>query len=242
MLHVGNLATYKASRVEPVPGKNGMNGNQIFRRPTVSVMFSTASIVGASVTADNTSASNVTPGLFKPIKSRLKMSVPPSWRVPLLGGKRYVALRESYGKTAAQPQPTIEEGLTVVSGIAVATLHRSLLYRHPDQILTAYLADGDPLDQSMVDLTKALGMLTTEVPGTLKGYTESHKTLRAAKRVGDVMEAIEGMAGADVIERIPVIRISIGDVREQQKNLRRKLAREAQQRDEGIWETRDWRN
>jgi hypothetical protein len=207
----------------------------------VAAMVHSTVAVDASVTANNTSASELTPKLLKPLEYGLKMVIPPALDVPKFGHRRYVALREAYADKSSQPEIEVDEGLIVVSGIAVVTTYYSLQYRHPDQILTAYLAGGDPLDQPMIDLINALDMPTEEVPGKLKGYTKADRKLRAAKRVGDVMETIEEMEGVQaVLDQIPVTRITKRDVkrnrRVQQKKIEKAYWREWNMRQE----TKNW--
>jgi hypothetical protein len=225
ILHEGDQETYIASRVNPnILRGDGMNKDQLFTSPMVAAIVHSTFAVGASVTANNTSASESTPKPFKPLEYGLKMAIPPAWDVPKFGHKRYVAIREAYADTSAQPELEVDEGLIVVSGIAVVSTYHSLKYRHPDQVLTAYLAEGDPLDQPMVNLINALDMPTEEVHGgKLKGYTKAERVLRAAKRVGDVMETIEEMEGAQaVLEQMPLIRITKQDVRRDKRELHKK--------------------
>lgn len=243
ILHEGDQETYKASRVHPnILRGDGMNKDQLFTSPMVAAMVHSAFAVGASVTANNTSASESTPELLKPLEYGIKMVIPPALDVPKFGHRRYVALREAYADKSAQPELEVDEGLIVVSGIAVVTTYHSLRYRHPDQILTAYLAEGDPLDQPMVDLINALDMPTEEVPGGhLKGYTKAERVLRAAKRVGDVMETIEEMDGAQaVLEQIPVTRLTQRDVKREERELRRKNEKAYWQDFNARQETKNW--
>lgn len=243
ILHEGDRETYKASRVTPnILRGDGMNKDQLFAAPTVAAMVHSAFAVGASVTANNTSASESTPKLLKPLEYGIKMVIPPALDVPKFGHRRYVALREAYADKSAQPELEVDEGLTVVSGIAVVTTYHALRYRHTDQILTAYLADGDPLDQPMINLINAFGMPTEEVPsGRLKRYTKAERVLRAAKRVGDVMETIEEMDGAQVaLEQIPVTRITKRDVKQARRELQKKNEKAYWQDFDARQETRDW--
>jgi len=179
-------------------GHDGWNQNQLFRDPHITVVFDRfGQPKAAALTADNTSST-----LPEPVEwmngplMRMKMRTPPSLRVPLLGGRKYVHLREAY------EVPEYGYGAWTL-----AAIHRALELRHPKQQLAAYVMPGDPIDAEMAWITRVLRMrrnpsddrIVLGRPGYRAGATQQRHTVQ----VGEAMDTIVALPGGDVVRWIP---------------------------------------
>lgn len=224
---MGELTAYRQSRVDAnrLVGGPTRNPNQLYRAPVVAAIFNgTRQLVGAAITEDNTSAS-VLPEPLRPLECRAKMLVPPALNVPVIGGRRNVAIREAYMHPDAQPSSIhrIYPGAQVVSGLILAALHLNLSARQVEQPTSLYAVEGDPADQDMLNLARILGMTATGRQGhRLPGYGPTKDLVRFQSSVGDLIQAIADIPGSyGTIMRQQVQRRSVRGNRQERRRQRR---------------------
>jgi hypothetical protein len=219
MVHIGNLPVYRDRRVDP----NTLVGEefrdyQLFRRPTLTLTFDQAGkVVGGVYMADNTSStlSNISFPDFIPqktfakifnLETAIKMSTPPRLNLPLVGGKRYVHLREVYTNPFSQEALNLGQDEPVVSAIALIGIYNSLLYRNERQTLAGYQYPGEPIDRGNIITQNALGMKPDE--GKAKPNKAGIYQLRATGSIKAIKDKIiKNDRMADLIDRTSVERI-----------------------------------
>lgn len=187
--------SYRRSRIDPdLLVGNSWVENQLFKDSQIAVVSNAANeVVGGVVTANNTSVNPGLPGLLQPLMLRAKMYTPPGLHMPVVGGKKYVHIREAYVRPDAQTPLDIRnrEGINEVSGIVLLGLWHSLRKRHENQQAAAYVIPKDPMDGELTGIVQVLGMQQTgHRPCTLPGFKENAQLVRVQSRVGDLLARI----------------------------------------------------
>lgn len=189
---------YVNTRVDPeILVRDGLWNPGLFRDVTVAVTtiedevnVGSRRLVNSVITANNAS----------PPLARIKMWTPPSMRLPKIGGRRYVHLRESV---------TDREffGEKVVSGISLAGLYFALGERHDRQIVASYDFPGDPADLELTQLRRLIGFDKEASSGSISGFEGG--MVRATKTVREVKEQILAIYGMnEAIESVKFARVS----------------------------------
>lgn len=199
LVRITDLRTYMERRVDPnkQAGQDGWNKEQIFRKPLLAVALDgSTQVVGGVLTANNTSGSKGKSDLIWKAEAWAKMLTPPGLELPKVGGRRVVHLREAYVQPGLQEALDVEDDTTVVSGLTLMGISKSLVRRSPEQWLAGYIVPADPIDSELTDLTWALDMgRTGERPNTISGFKEGTSLVRVAARVGHVIQTIVEMPG-----------------------------------------------
>jgi hypothetical protein len=219
---------YRASRVNP----NSLVGHefradQLFRRVMVAITHDTSGEpISAMLTANNASAS-LLPERLRPAEYWAKMMTPPAINIPIIGGKRYVHIRETYTHPDAQKPFEVPHNILAVGGLSLINLYFSLMQRRPEQPTSAYYASGDPADNELRGLTRILKMhITNESPMTAKGYDRDSKLVRVQEDVRQLLENIIRLPGAaGVLNPRNLNRITNGAIRLEKSRIRREAAR-----------------
>jgi len=195
-----DLATYRDRRVHPntQAGQDGWQEKQIFMRPRIAISRDGSNqIIGAALTANNSSGNSERSKLAWEAEAWGKMIISPYLPIKKFGGRRYVHLREAYIHPDAQEVIEVEDGTVAISEITLMGIYHLLDIYNLRQKVSAYTAEGDPADRAFEHLTQALGLSKTDdQENTLTGYTGATRVVRAERIVRDVMRTILDMPTA----------------------------------------------
>lgn len=223
----GDPVHYRDTRVDPnMLRGHGFREHQLYTAPHAAVTYDQNNQpIGIVVTVNNSSASRRLPDPLKPAEYWAKMLTPPGLPLPLVGGKRYVHLREA--DADAQWRPDTMANLAdpeIAIALTLTGLHHTLMARHPRQALSVHLVSDHPADTTMTSVVGLLKMQEKDrSPNRLPNFAGS-EVVSYELPVAQVMQNIEDMPGArDAFAASKIERITVRSALQKALAERRKI-------------------